>query len=150
MDMVLRQIRAALAAGDPIEDLLDDLDRRLGETGGAGDPAGEVTRLTEQVQTVSAERDAVRALADAALDRYRTARAETLGVTADLLSGASVEAIDEAADRARRLVGDIETRVRERIAALSVPAGDSGRTPPDLSALPPSEKIKLGLAAGSR
>lgn len=149
MDTVLRQIRAALAAGEPIEDLLDDLDRRLGEAG-AGDQAGEVARLTEQVQSVSAERDAVRTLADAALDRYRTARAETLGVTADLLPGASVEAIDEAAERARHLVGAIEARVRERIAALSVPAGDSGRTPPDLSALPPSEKIKLGLAAGTR
>lgn len=150
MQALLRQIRDTLAAGEPVEDLLAALDQTVGEAAGAGDFAGQVTRLNEQVAAVSAERDAARALADAALDRYRAARADVLGVAVDLLPGTSVEAIDEAAERARTLVSAIESRVRDRIAATAVPAGDSGRTPPDLGALPPGEKIKAGLAAGSR
>ena len=146
MQMLIRRIRDALAAGEPIEDLLAELEARTGEvSGGADEPAGQVAGLTDQVNAALAERDAARALADAAVDRYRVARAETLGVTPDFLPGATIEAVDAAAERARALVAGIETRVRDQLAAGYVPAGDSGRTPPDLAALTPIDKIKAGL-----
>ncbi len=139
MQMLIRRIRDALAAGEPVEDLLAELEARTGEASGGAD------ELTDQVQAALAERDAARALADAAVDRYRVARAKTLGVTPDFLPGATLEAVDAAAERARALVAGIETRVRDQLAAAHVPAGDSGRTPPDLAALAPIDKIKVGL-----
>ena len=150
MQTLIGRIREALAAGAPIEDLLGELEQRIGAVsagaGEAGEPAGQVAELADRIGAVTAERDAARAQADAALDRYRTARAEALGIAPELLPGATLEAVDAAAERARSLVTDLETRLRDQIAARYVPAGDGGRTAPDLSALTPVDKIKAGLA----
>ena len=150
MQTLIGRIREALAAGAPVEDLLGELEQRVGAAGQAGEPArqvaDQVAELTDRVGAVTAERDAARALADTALDRYRTARAEALGVAPELLPGTTLETIDAATERARSLVTDLESRLRDQIAGRYVPAGDGGRITADLSALAPIDKIKAGLA----
>ena len=146
MQTLIGQIREALATDAPVEDLLGELEQRIGAAGQASELAGQVADLTDRVGAVTAERDTARALADTALERYRTARAEALGVAPELLPGATLETIDAAAERTRSLVTDLETRLRDQIAGRYVPAGDGGRITTDLSALAPIDKIKAGLA----
>lgn len=170
MQVLIRRIREALAAGRPVEEVLTGWEESSGEPGvdpgGGSGAGGEVTRPqgeamaaggdpavgiavgsdpTAGIMAVAAERDAARALAIAAIDRYRTARADSLGVGPDLLPGTTIEAIDAAADRTRTLIEGIEQRVRDRFAAARVPAGDTGRSTPDPAGLPAIEKIKAGL-----
>lgn len=150
MEKLIRRIRDVIAAGTPIEEALDQLERSATAPAGAADRAAdaqeEESAPPADPAAAIAERDAARAAAGAAIDRYRALRAETIGVPADLLTGATIEEIDASAGQARTLIAAIETRVRGEIAGIAVPPADPGRTPPDLSGLSPIEKIRAGLA----
>ena len=63
----------------------------------------------------------------------------------ELVSGDTIESIDESLSRAKDLVTRVRLGVQNEILKTKVPAGAPERTPPDLSALSPREKIQYGI-----
>jgi hypothetical protein len=88
--------------------------------------------------------------------KYRETRlASAPEVPAELVPEAEdIAEIEERFEAVRRLVGEVQERLREeaRQAAGSarVPAGSPVRRAPDLSSLPATEKIRMGLEARER
>ncbi len=67
------------------------------------------------------------------------------GVLADLISGENIEEIDESLKRAMALVEKVKQEMEEEVARTRVPGGAPQRTPMDLSALSPREKIQYAI-----
>ena len=81
-----------------------------------------------------------------AAQRYREAvLAREPDLPAELVSGASVEEIDESVTRARQTVAQVRQHLEQQALALRIPAGAPARTGPDLAGLSAAEKIRLGL-----
>lgn len=103
------------------------------------DGAAEIERLTSEREALRSE----------ALMRYRAAVTGGDALLAQLVTGASYDEIDAAAQSARSA---IDARIASAVeaaksaAAEVVPAGGSGRTPLDTGVLGPREKILAGLA----
>lgn len=66
-------------------------------------------------------------------------------VPAELISGDSVEEIDQSLASARVLVDRVRQELEVEIAAAKIPAGAPLRTPLDFSALSPKEKIQYAI-----
>ena len=67
------------------------------------------------------------------------------GVPAELLSGDSIEAIDQSLENAKNLISRVRQGLEAEMAAAKVPAGAPQRTPLDLSVLSPREKIQYAI-----
>jgi uncharacterized coiled-coil protein SlyX len=63
----------------------------------------------------------------------------------ELISGESVEEIDKSLSSARALIDRVRQRLETEIAGAKIPAGAPLRTPADLSALSPQEKIQYAM-----
>ena len=63
----------------------------------------------------------------------------------DLISGDTIESINESLDRAKALISRVRQGVEADISQTKVPAGAPERTPPDLSVLSPREKIQFAI-----
>ena len=117
-----------------------------GETGDQGTAAGDAddggaTREVEELRAELALRDTAHRLA---LERLRAALvASDPAVTAELVSGDSVEAIEASFAAARAMANRVRDELRREQAA-SIPAGSAQRS----AAGPrtPLEKIRAGLA----
>jgi chromosome segregation ATPase len=101
---------------------------------------GEVSALRSEVEMARSR------LAEAAV-KYRAAKlASAPEVPEDLVPQAeSLSQIDEGFEAAQRVVAQLRERMQEERVSARVPVGSPPRGAPDLSALPASEKIKLGL-----
>jgi len=66
-------------------------------------------------------------------------------VPAELISGNSVEEIDQSLANAQVLVDRVRQELESEIAAAKIPAGAPSRTPLDFSALSPKEKIQYAI-----
>lgn len=66
-------------------------------------------------------------------------------VPAELISGDSVEEIDQSLANAQVLVDRVRQELEVEIAAAKIPAGAPMRTPLDFSALSPKEKIQYAI-----
>ena len=66
-------------------------------------------------------------------------------VIEELISGDTIESINESLDRAKDLVSKVRHGVETEISLAKVPAGAPERTSPDLSALSPREKIQYAI-----
>jgi len=81
-----------------------------------------------------------------AVSAYKTAVAQANpGVPGELITGDTIEVIDQSLESAKTLVAQVRTTIEAEIAAGKVPAGAPARTPPDLSALSPREKIQYAI-----
>jgi hypothetical protein len=101
-----------------------------------------------ELTQLRADVEGARALARDAALRYREARlAAQPDIPDDLVPEAeTVEEVDRAFDSAVKVVGRVRERVQEEgRKGARVPAGSPARSAPDLSGLPASEKIRLGL-----
>ncbi len=67
------------------------------------------------------------------------------GLVSEMIKGETVEEINESVKSARALVERVKQEVGAENAKVRVPAGAPGRTPLDLSALSPREKIKYAI-----
>ena len=67
------------------------------------------------------------------------------GVPEELITGDSIEAIDKSVAAAQTLVEKVRKELEAEIAGTRVPAGAPLRTPVDLSALSPQEKIQHAI-----
>jgi len=66
-------------------------------------------------------------------------------VLEELITGDTIEAINESLEKARTMISRVRQGLEAEITAGKVPAGAPIRTPPDLSALSPREKINYSL-----
>jgi len=66
----------------------------------------------------------------------------------ELVTGATVEEIDEAIGRAKETVSKVRGHLESQAQAGRVPVGAPPRSEPDLSAMSAEEKIKYGLQHG--
>ncbi|MBA7640622.1 hypothetical protein ES703_48292 [subsurface metagenome] len=66
-------------------------------------------------------------------------------VPEELITGDTIEAINESLEKAKTLVNRVKQGLEAEITAGKVPAGAPIRTPPDLSALSPREKINYAI-----
>lgn len=84
-----------------------------------------------------------------AVAKYRLALlARFPEVPEELVSGASVEAVDASLAAARGIVEKVRASLEARAAAERVPAGAPVRALPELTALSPREKIAFALSRG--
>ena len=66
-------------------------------------------------------------------------------VPEELIAGDSIEVIDKSVEDAQTLVNKVREGLEAEIASAKVPAGAPQRTPVDLSALSPREKIQYAI-----
>jgi len=89
--------------------------------------------------------DSTKSLVEA-VSRYREMVIQTNpGIPAELISGDSIDSVDESLRSARSLVGKVRQGLENEVSLGRVPAGAPERRPPDLSTLSPREKIQYGI-----
>ena len=110
----------------------------------------QLTQANEELELARNERETreedLTAQLRAAAERYREiALEQTPELPAELVSGATVEEIDESLERARETVSKVRGHLESRAQAGRVPVGAPPRSEPDLSGLSTEEKITYGL-----
>ena len=155
---------------EEIQALQDELQSRRGEVEDLkAELATRDTRITELEATV-AEKDEELDLANAHIAEVERAAAEAEGKLADLnsalsqavssyrvlvvksnpgvleelITGETIEAIDESLENTKALIGRVRQELEVEIAAGKVPAGAPQRAPTDLTSLSPRGKIQYG------
>ena len=99
----------------------------------------ELDGAREQVETL---RSQVRSSAQ----RYREAALQqSPELPGELVTGETVEEVDEAIERARATVSKVRGHLESQAQAGRVPVGAPPRSGPDLSAMSAEEKIRFGL-----
>ena len=110
----------------------------------------ELASVHAELQSARTELVEVRASLQQAVLKYREARLATAPhIPSDLVPGQTVEEIDRQLEAAQKVVAHLreklEAEARKEEPPACVPVGAPPRRPLDLSALSPTEKIKLGL-----
>ncbi len=67
------------------------------------------------------------------------------GVLAELVTGDTIDAVNESLENARALIDRVRQEIEEEALKTKVPAGAPQRAPFDLSALSPREKIQYAI-----
>ena len=81
-----------------------------------------------------------------AVASYRALAIETNPeVMEELISGDTIEAINESLEKAKGLISKVRQGLETEISLTRVPSGAPERRAPDFSALSPSEKIQYGI-----
>jgi uncharacterized coiled-coil protein SlyX len=107
------------------------------------------THITELEQALALSEEALKVTNDSlaqAVASYQTivthANPE---VPEELISGDSIESVNLSLAEAKSLISRVKQGLEAEVQASRVPAGAPQRTPPDLSALSPREKIQYGV-----
>ena len=66
-------------------------------------------------------------------------------ITEELITGNTIDELNQSVEKAKTLIAQVRTSIEADIASGKVPAGAPARTPPDLSALSPREKIQYAI-----
>lgn len=105
------------------------------------------TAAEEELAHVRNAVEDMRSRLSEAVMKYREAKlASAPEVPQDLVPPSESTAdIDDHFEKARRLVGQLRERMEEERQSARVPLGSPARRAPDVSSLPPLEKIRLGL-----
>ena len=105
----------------------------------------------EEMAALHQEVEAFQGGLKAAAGKYRDALlASQPEVPPDLVSGETVEEVDQHLEAALRMVAQLRGHLESQAQALRVPTGAPARRAPDLSALSPAEKIVHGLSQQQR
>jgi len=141
-----REARAA-----HVEEQNAQLRRDLEEARGALSTAEEqATAHQERVAGLEGELSTARDQVREAAARYRQALlSASPEVPADMVAGESVEEVEASLAAARQTVAQIRQHLESQAQSGRVPAGAPPRQTPDLSALTPEEKIRMGLERGT-
>ena len=100
------------------------------------------TRVSELEQVVA---ESGRNLAQAVSSYKALVVKSNPGVLEELITGDTIEDINTSLERAKTIVGMVRQGLEVEMASARVPAGAPERTPTDLSALSPREKIQYGI-----
>ncbi len=67
------------------------------------------------------------------------------GVLAEMITGSTIEEVNASLESARALTEKVRRGIEAEAARTRIPAGAPPRTPPDISALSPREKIQFAI-----
>ena len=93
----------------------------------------------EKLATIS------QSLAEAVVSYKTTVVQANPEVIEELITGDTIESINESLSKAKALVSKVRQGVETEISLAKIPAGAPERTSPDLSALSPREKIQYAI-----
>jgi uncharacterized phage infection (PIP) family protein YhgE len=130
---------------------VDDLNRQLREQLAAAQAElssvqADLSAVQVELSAVQTEKDDLHARLQAAVGKYREALLTAAPeVVSEMVGGESIEEVDATMERARQTVLQVRERLESQAQVGRVPTGSPPRTAPDLSALSPIEKIRLGL-----
>ncbi len=106
----------------------------------------ELSTARTDLAAAQTDNDGLHARLQAAVGKYRQVLlAAAPEVAEEMVDGESIEDVDAAMERARQMVLQVRERLESQAQAGRVPVGSPPRAAPDLSALSPIEKIRLGL-----
>jgi len=107
-------------------------------------------KIVQLEQTIASRDKDMSSLKDSlsgAVVKYRAVVLASMpDVPEDLVKGTTIEEIDASLEMARGIVAKVRQRLESEAEAKRVPAGAPQRTPQDLSALTPAEKIAYALS----
>ncbi len=107
------------------------------------------SEITTLKQAVAKSNDALNELSESlsqTVASYKTLVIQSNpDVPEELVTGDSIEAIDNSLASAKELVSKVRKGIEAEISLVRVPAGAPERTAPDLSALSPREKIQYAI-----
>ena len=110
----------------------------------------EVTALKEALAEAEAKLTAINDALARAVASYKAVVVESgPGVLAELITGDTVEEVDESLKNARTLIDRVRQEIEEESSKTKVPAGAPQRAPMDLSSLSPREKIQYAIGGFS-
>jgi len=106
-------------------------------------------RITELEQAVAESEAKLTTLKDSlaeAVAGYKTMVVQANPeVLEELVTGDTIESINESLNKAKTLISRVRQGLESEISGAKIPAGAPQRTPPDLSALSPREKIQYAI-----
>jgi len=111
--------------------------------------AKAMARISELEQAVAEAEEKLAATSNSlaeAVASYKTMLIQTNPeVLEELISGGTIESINDSLEKAKTLIGRVRQGLEAEISTAKIPAGAPQRTPPDLSALSPREKIQYAI-----
>ena len=112
-----------------------------------GEAQAQVAARDEELAGLRQEAEALQVSLKAAASKYRDVLlAGRPDVPPDLVSGETVEEVDQQLEAALRMVAQLRSHLESQAQTLRVPTGAPARRTADLSALSPGEKIAYGLS----
>jgi len=121
------------------------------ETQDKDDLQARMAQLEQDISSRDSELTVVKESLSGAVAKYRAAVLATAPeVPAELVKGESINEIDTSLEQARGIVSKVRQQLEAEAEANKVPAGAPSRTPQDLSALSPAEKIAYALRKSLR
>jgi len=107
----------------------------------------KIVQLEQAITSRDSELSKLKASLSGAVAKYRAALlASVPDIPEDLVKGITIEDIDGSLELARGIVSKVRQQLESEAEAKRVPAGAPPRTPQDLSALTPAEKIAYALS----
>jgi len=106
-------------------------------------------RIAELEQAIAELSEKLKAASDSLVEAVASYKATVVQVNPEvpeeLISGDSIESINESLGTAKAMVSQVRQGLEVEIQAAKIPVGAPQRTPTDLSALSPREKIQYGI-----
>ena len=110
-----------------------------------------IAQLEQGVSSRDSEMAVLKGSLSGAVAKYRAALLATAPeIPAELVKGESIDEIDASLEQARGIVSKVRQQLESEAEANKVPTGAPERTPQDLSALSPAEKIAYALRKSLR
>lgn len=107
------------------------------------------THITELEQAVAGSDEKLTTIQNSLAEAVASYKAKVVEanpeVLEELITGDSIECINESLRKAKTLVSRVRQGLEVEISGAKIPAGAPPRTPPDLSALSPREKIQYAI-----
>jgi len=137
-----KEVEEMTAEGEGEE---NDQERRIGELEAA--LAQLQQQMAEREQEAQGEVAALREQLSGAAAKYRALiLATTPEMPEELVRGETPEEVEASFAAAREMVEKVKTQLEAQAQSERVPTGAPARTPPDLGALSPQEKIAYALS----
>jgi len=135
------------------------VDDELNQTEEQNSPGGEESAESRvvELETLMVQKDEELAQANARISELEQAMTSAVTgykamvtqsnpeVPEELISGDTVESINESLAKAKTLINKVKQGLEAEITSSKIPAGAPSRTPPDLSALSSREKIQYAI-----
>jgi len=106
-------------------------------------------RITELEQAVAESDEKLTTINDSLAEAVASYKATVVQanpeVLEELIIGDTIESINESLKKAKTLISRVRQGLEVEISVAKIPAGAPQRTPPDLSALSPREKIQYAI-----
>jgi hypothetical protein len=115
------------------------------------DLQSRIAQLEQGIASRDSEMAATRESLSGAVVKYRAAvLASVPEIPAELVKGDSIDEIDASLEQARGIISKVRQQLEAEAEANKEPTGAPERTPQDLSALSPAEKIAYALRKSLR